>query len=135
MRRRRDSLALNADVPGVKILDVSRATAGEGSAAIPYCLVKVLVPQAINIWVGLPMNGKWNGRLESEGGGGYSGNLTVPNVGLTRGYVAVSSDAGHAGDAIFGMLSPGRPNTALQIPRGTGARSTTGITRRSSRTP
>jgi hypothetical protein len=37
-------------------------------ASVPYCLVKVLVPQAINIWVGLPDN--WNGRWESLGGSG-----------------------------------------------------------------
>ncbi|HKN58732.1 MAG TPA: hypothetical protein VJV97_07750, partial [Gemmatimonadaceae bacterium] len=40
-------------------------------ASVPYCLVKLLVPTAINIWVGLPTN--WNGRWQSLGGGGYAG--------------------------------------------------------------
>ncbi|HKX33600.1 MAG TPA: hypothetical protein VJ302_38330, partial [Blastocatellia bacterium] len=66
------STLLSADGPPVSILEVSTGTAGSGESAVPYCLVKVLVPQAINIWVGLPMGGKWNGRLQSQGGGGYS---------------------------------------------------------------
>jgi hypothetical protein len=44
---------------------------------VPYCLVKVLVPPAINIWVGLPTGGNWNGRLQSEGGGGYRGSVGI----------------------------------------------------------
>ena len=44
--------ALTADGPAVSILEVSAGTAGSGATAVPYCLVKVLVPQAINIWVG-----------------------------------------------------------------------------------
>ena len=39
---------LKADGPPVSILSVETATAG----SVSYCLVKVLVPQAINIWVG-----------------------------------------------------------------------------------
>src|SRR5262245_4232780 len=38
------AVRLAADVPSVRILAVSRETAG----SVPYCLVKVLVPQAIN---------------------------------------------------------------------------------------
>ena len=60
---------LTADGPPVSILAVSREMAG----TVPYCLVKVLVPQAINIWVGLPLDGAWNGRWQSVGGGGYAG--------------------------------------------------------------
>src|SRR5690242_16112347 len=44
---------LTADKPP-KILEAAPATAGKDAAAVPYCLVKVLVPEAINIWVGLP---------------------------------------------------------------------------------
>ena len=50
------STELTADVPGVEITGVSEGTTSNG---VPYCLVKVLVPEAINIWVGLPTDGHW----------------------------------------------------------------------------
>lgn len=110
------SARLRADGPAVSIVGISTGLAGTGATAIPYCLVKVLVPEAINIWVGLPMNGKWNGRLQSLGGGGYAGRVTVPTNAILDGYVGVSTDTGHPGsDGSFGMLAPGRPNIALQI--------------------
>jgi hypothetical protein len=108
--------ALTADGPAVSILEVSAGTAGSGATAVPYCLVKVLVPQAINIWVALPTGGKWNGRLQSTGGGGYAGSVGVPTAAVLGGYVGVATDTGHVGGSgSFGMLSPGVPNTALQI--------------------
>jgi hypothetical protein len=67
------TVQLQADGPQVSILSVSSAVAGSGANAVPYCLVKVHVPTAINIWVGLPTDGKWNGRWQSVGGGGYGG--------------------------------------------------------------
>jgi len=98
--------------PPASILDVSTGTTG----AVSYCLVKVRIPEAINIWVGLPMGGAWNGRLQSVGGGGYAGNVAVPNAAIVGGYVGVTTDTGHAGgDGSFGMKAPGQPNTALQI--------------------
>jgi hypothetical protein len=114
------SVKLTADAP-VTIISVSKETTGTGASAVPYCLVKVRVPQAINIWVGLPMKGKWNGRLQSEGGGGFAGYVAVPTYSVLGGYVGIQTDTGHAhtvdddvkmGD--FGLLSPGVPNTALQ---------------------
>ena len=39
------------------ILSASTASTTSG---VQYCLVKVLVQPAINIWVGLPMGGAWN---------------------------------------------------------------------------
>jgi hypothetical protein len=113
--------ALEADGPPVSILSVSTGTAG----TVPYCLVKVLVPQAINIWIGLPMDGAWNGRWQSVGGGVYVGSVAVPNQALAAGFAAASTDTGHTGgrpglpfaaaDGSFGMLEPGKPNTPLQI--------------------
>lgn len=112
------SVRLTADAP-VRITSVSTGSAGTGNWAVPYCLVKVRVPQAINIWVGLPMEGKWNGRLQSEGSGGYAGEVGVPTNSILGGYVGVQTDTGHAdagpgmaGD--FGLLIPGVPNTAMQ---------------------
>jgi hypothetical protein len=107
-----------ADGPAVRIVSVSVDRADD----VPYCLVKVLVPDAINIWVGLPMDGRWNGRWQSIGGGGYAGSVAAPNDALRAGYAAAATDTGHAGagpfaagDGKFGMLEPGKPNTALQI--------------------
>lgn len=111
---------LTAD--GVQPQILSAATATEGS--VSYCLVKVLVPQAINIWVGLPMNGAWNGRWQSVGGGVYAGSVNVPSEAIRNGYAAATTDTGHAGgrpglpmaalDGSFGMLEPGKPNIPLQ---------------------
>lgn len=114
------SVKLSADGP-VTIKSVSTGNAGAGTLVVPYCLVKVLIPQAINIWVAMPMEGKWNGRLQSEGGGGYAGAVRVPTYSILGGYVGVQTDTGHAytmadadrmGD--FGLLAPGVPNHALQ---------------------
>ncbi len=114
------SARLTADGPTPQIISVSEGTEG----AVSYCLVKVRVPRAINIWVGLPMNGAWNGRWESVGGGVYVGSVNVPAQALRAGYAAATTDTGHTGgrpgvpipplDGSFGMLRPGTPNTALQ---------------------
>src|SRR5205823_8507044 len=89
--------------------------------AVPYCLVKVLVPTAINIWVGLPMDNRWNGRLQSLGGGGYAGSVGAPTAAVSGGYVGTMTDTGHTGGSgSFGMLTPrsgstpGTPNVPLQ---------------------
>jgi len=96
------------------ITSVSTGTA----SGVPYCLVKVLVPPAINIWVGLPTGGTWNGRLQSEGGGGYAGSVGIPTGSIAAGYVGVQTDTGHVGGSgTFGMLTPvpnGAPDVQLQ---------------------
>jgi hypothetical protein len=108
---------LRADGPPVSILSVETASAGN----VSYCLVKVLVPQAINIWVGLPMGGAWNGRWQSVGGGVYAGSVAPPNQAVAAGYAAGHTGRGPPGnpfaaalDGSFGMLEPGKPNTELQ---------------------
>jgi pimeloyl-ACP methyl ester carboxylesterase len=64
----------------------------------------------------MPTDGKWNGRIRSEGGGGYVGSVAAPLNALEYGYVGIQTDTGHAGgDGAFGMLSPGVANTQLQI--------------------
>jgi hypothetical protein len=63
------------------------------------------------------MDGHWNQRLQSEGGGVYVGSVGVP-VSMAAGYVGITTDTGHTGfilDGSFGMLSPGYPNIPLQI--------------------
>jgi hypothetical protein len=119
------SLRLVADGLPVTIESVSAATAGTGTAVVPYCLVKVLVPKAIRIWVGLPMSGKWNGRWQSLGGGGYVGSTSLPASAVLSGYAGATTDTGHTGgrpdlpvpilDGSFGMLAPGVPNVPLQV--------------------
>lgn len=98
------------DGSSARILEVSTGTGTAGE--VPYCLVKVLVPQAINIWVGLPMAGEWNGRWQSVGGGGYAGTVSVPTAALA----AATTDTGHTAQdgGRFGMLAPGELNVALQ---------------------
>jgi hypothetical protein len=128
------SVTLVGDGPPVTILSATPGNTG----TVPYCLVKVLVPQAIHIWVGLPMGGAWNGRWQSVGGGVYAGQaqLAPPNDAMNGGYAAAVTDTGHAGgpprfppflsflDGSFGCVNdcvgnsaanPGQPNTQLQI--------------------
>jgi len=132
------STTLVADVPGTQITAVSSGVATSGPTSVPYCLVKVLVPKAINIWVGLPMGGKWNGRWQSLGGGVYAGTaaLAVPTSALLDGYAGATTDTGHAGgpprfppflsflDGSFGCVNnctgnsaanPGQPDVAAQV--------------------
>jgi len=118
------SVRLAGDGPAVTVESASSMTAGRGAKAIPYCLVKLLVPQAIHIWVGLPMDGRWNGRWQSLGGGGYAGTQEPPIGAVLGGYAGATTDTGHAGsrpdlpipplDGSFGMLRPGVANEALQ---------------------
>jgi hypothetical protein len=100
----------------VTVLEVSTGTTA-APASRPYCLVKLLVRPAINIWVALPAD--WNGRLQSEGGGGYAGSVNVANNSVNGGYIGVQTDTGHVGGSgTFGMLTPvpnGAPNVQLQI--------------------
>jgi hypothetical protein len=119
------SVTLVADGPAVTIESVSNATAGTGASAVPYCLVKVLVPQAIHIWVGLPMNGLWNGRWRSLGGGGYAGSVSAPTAAVQAGYAGATTDTGHVGGSgSFGCVNncagnsasnPGEPDIPLQV--------------------
>ena len=119
------STRLFADVPGVTIESATNEMAGSGASAVPYCLVKVLVPKAIHIWVGLPTSDKWNGRWQSVGGGGYVGSNTPPTDAVMGGYAGATTDTGHTGgrpdlpvpilDGSFGMLSPGVPNIPQQV--------------------
>jgi hypothetical protein len=106
------AVKLQGDGTAVTITEISAGKAGD----VPYCLVKLRVPQAINIWVGLPLEGKWNGRWQSVGGGGYAGMATVPVQALSAGYAAATTDTGHTVQVggSFGMLEPGKPNTELQ---------------------
>ncbi len=104
-------LVAEGAVPTITSVSIGQA------GAVRYCLVKVLVPRAINIWVGLPMDGAWNRRWQSVGGGVYAGAAAIPAEALSEGYAAATTDTGHSGnplDGRFGMLEPGKPNVELQ---------------------
>jgi hypothetical protein len=99
----------------VTILSAEPATTA-APASVPYCLVKVLIPRAINIWVGLP--DRWNGRWQSLGGGGYAGSVSAPTSAVNDGYAGATTDTGHSGGSgSFGMTTtaPLGPDTDLQI--------------------
>ena len=109
------SATLVGDGAPVTILSAETATTA-APASVPYCLVKVRIPTAINIWVGLPDN--WNGRWQSLGGGGYAGSVSAPTAAVNDGYAGATTDTGHTGgDGSFGMTAaaPLGPNTDLQI--------------------
>lgn len=113
---------LTAD-DAVTILDAATGTTGTGATDRPYCLVKVKVAQAINIWVAMPTSA-WNGRFRSEGGGVYVGSVSVAADSVKQGFVGVTTDTGHTSsipppfpallDGSFGMASPGVANVPLQ---------------------
>jgi hypothetical protein len=89
----------------VTIISPGGITTGTTSNGIPYCLVKLLIKPAINIWVGLPMGGNWNGRLQSEGGGGYAGAVGTPAA-MSTGYIGIQTDTGHTGGSgTFGCVN------------------------------
>ena len=101
------------------VLDVSTGTTGTASTDKPYCLVKVKVDPQVNIWVSMP-SASWNGRFRAEGNGVYAGDAQLaPTVDSVRqGFVGVKTDTGHTGSLLsgaFGMESPGKANTQLQI--------------------
>jgi hypothetical protein len=103
--------------PGDTSVTITSVTTGT-TGGIPYCLVKLLVKPAINIWVAMPTGGNWNGRLQSEGGGGYAGSVGIATASVAGGYIGIQTDTGHTGGSgSFGMLTPvpnGAPDVQLQ---------------------
>ena len=97
--------ALSTNPPNDTSVAITSVTTGT-TGGIPYCLVKLNIKPAINIWVGLPTGPNWNGRLQSEGGGGYAGSVGIPTGSIAGGYVGVQTDTGHTGGSgTFGCLN------------------------------
>ncbi len=109
------SITYTAD-KAITILGVTQETM-TGSPSIQYCLVKLKVDPAINIWVSMPLKA-WNGRFRAEGNGVYAGGTPViAQDSVRQGFAGVTTDTGHstfALDGAFGMAELGKPNTQLQ---------------------
>jgi feruloyl esterase len=63
----------------------------------------------IHFEVWMPPEGKWNGKFEGTGTGGYDGSISYGALadGVSRGYAATSTDTGHiGGDLVFGRGHP-----------------------------
>ena len=120
------SAALGANVSVLSAAEAV-ATAYQRNDTVPYCLVKLLGKPAIHIWVGLPMGGFYNGRLQVTGGSGYAGSIKQYEIdrAVFSGYIGAATDTGHVdpdegpqhtvASGAFGMLRPGVPNTQLQV--------------------
>lgn len=70
--------------------------------------IRPVADSEINMEIWLPVSG-WNGKLEANGNGGWTGSIT-PNTlaaGVQRGYAAAMTDTGHqGGSASFGLGHP-----------------------------
>src|SRR5262245_25646278 len=99
-------------IPGVTIMSANLVNEGSftppGStralAVKTLCRVAAIAAPtgdsriAIEVW--LPPAGAWNGKLLGTGNGGFSGSIGYPAMAaaVARGYAAVGTDGGHAGD-------------------------------------
>jgi len=87
-------------------------THNSATGGVPYCrIAATLAPSSdsdVKIEVWLPAEG-WNGKLEGNGNGGWSGAI-VPRVlaeGVKRGYASAMTDTGHEGaSASFALGHP-----------------------------
>jgi hypothetical protein len=98
-------LLLAADAQSAAtVLSAENATVRSAGRVVAYCLVKVLVAPAINIWVGLPSDGSYNNRFMAQGGGGFVGSVSAPTTAVQLGYAGATTDTGHVGSSgSFGM--------------------------------
>ena len=95
-------------IGGTSISAAAIVPAAAASGATPavgsYCKVTAQIAPALNFEVRLPT--AWNGKLHYSGGGGFDG--TIPSLdtnSLNLGYVDVSSDSGHQGNALDGSFA------------------------------
>lgn len=103
---------------------VVRSTTVPGNDVAPsFCLVRILVPDSINVEVGLPA-ARWDGRYVAIGGGAWSGALGNPAPGVPNpafvpavaaGHVVSVTDTGHPTGIATGLwaYSPTGPNYRL----------------------
>src|SRR2546429_7021074 len=70
---------------------------------------------SIKIEVWMPANGDngggWNGKLQGRGNGGFSGEISYPQlgIGVSQGYAMTGTDGSHSGDATYASWALGHP--------------------------
>jgi Tannase and feruloyl esterase len=66
----------------------------------------------INFEVWIPTNGRWNGRYEQIGNGGFAGTIWVSYIAdaVSRGYAAAATDDGTSGPPLGAATFVGHPN-------------------------
>ncbi len=91
---------------------IESATLVPATAQVPeHCDVRGTIWPEAKFAVKLPTN--WNNRFYMVGGGGYAGNLSLPqmNPGLQKGYATATTDTGHdAAKEPLGTFAERRPD-------------------------
>jgi feruloyl esterase len=81
---------------GDSSVKIESATLVAANGNLPeHCDVRGVIAPEAKFAVKLPTN--WNNRFYMVGGGGYAGNLSLPqmNAGLQQGYATATTDTGH----------------------------------------
>lgn len=105
-------------------MTIVQATAVAASGAMPaHCLIEASVATPGNsVGLRLALPATWNGKLYFEGVGGFAGAFASVATGVSRGYVAASTDTGHRAPVIDASWGAGNPAKVLDFAhRGTHA--------------
>lgn len=107
-------------VAGARVFSAEVVAAGPMTTPVPlaapvtvdlpaFCRVKGVAGGSVGFEVWLPLRG-WNGRLLSEGSGGFGGDQPLSGLaqGLRRGYAVTGNDTGHQGSDPSWMTDPAR---------------------------
>ena len=90
-------------VPPMVLHSPDAASTSPGLSMPGYCRVVITMkPSAdsdIKAEIWLPSSAEWNGKLLSEGGGGFVGSINAGamSIALHEGYATASTDTGHTG--------------------------------------
>jgi feruloyl esterase len=112
---------MNFSLPRTKITLARPYRAGEivsgvTKAPVGLCRVsgtsKPSSDSNINFEVWIPTNGRWNGKYEQIGNGGFAGTIWVSYIAdaVSRGYAAAATDDGTSGPPIGAATFIGHPN-------------------------
>jgi hypothetical protein len=105
--------SLTDEAFGMPVTNVTAAWRQVGTTSTYFCQVTGWIWPEIKFQVTLPAEGKlWNGRYLMNGGGGWDGNLSVPNTPNADGYAQSSANGGYmsahwpSGSGVFGLKEP-----------------------------
>jgi uncharacterized repeat protein (TIGR01451 family) len=92
-----------ASMATIAFEDGSRVTSAseQETGSVEYCQLTVVVPERINVIVGLPKT-TWNGRYQANGNGVYAGVALPPTGAVAQGWAASSTDTGHQSALLTG---------------------------------